>query len=114
MFSKKECGICYEALAIYKYRKTNCNHIFCKNCWNKWFIQYSNITCPLCRSEVKQKTKVKWRVIILMMILCIQLSILMFIILGKPCKDLLMEILMVELIIILPLMLICKVAKMLT
>ena len=37
-----ECGICFEDNCDYK---TNCNHLFHKNCISKWLN-----TCPICEN----------------------------------------------------------------
>ena len=50
---KKECVICYEYKYLYKFPTCN-NHIFCKNCINRWseknlLINNGKKNCPLCR-----------------------------------------------------------------
>ena len=44
---KGECGICYDIKSLIK---TNCDHLFCKNCITEW-IKKSN-TCPMCRNVI--------------------------------------------------------------
>jgi len=42
------CGICYEPV-VSKF-KTECAHIFCKDCIYRWFIE--NFNCPCCRKDL--------------------------------------------------------------
>ena len=43
--NKVECSICYDSIT--KYRKTPCNHIYCKTCIQTWIA--TNNHCPYCR-----------------------------------------------------------------
>jgi len=55
IFDVKECSVCYEEITKVNYRRTNCNHIYCGVCINKWKnIQKNNLhfTCPMCVSPV--------------------------------------------------------------
>jgi len=46
------CTICMkEELKDEDVYKTDCNHMFCKECLDDWF-QRGNQTCPLCRSYI--------------------------------------------------------------
>ena len=47
---KIQCPICLNDELIQKCIKTDCNHIFCEECINKWIQK--NITCPLCRKTI--------------------------------------------------------------
>ena len=42
------CHICYEESSNMK--KTKCNHMFCKSCFNKWMEEHD--TCPMCRKQI--------------------------------------------------------------
>lgn len=44
---EQECSICLSISDSI----TNCDHYFCKDCINRWYNK--NITCPLCREEIK-------------------------------------------------------------
>ena len=44
------CSICYNH--IIEDVITECNHIYCKECLDKWFDKGKN-SCPLCRREIK-------------------------------------------------------------
>ena len=46
------CIICYNNILEESLCKTNCNHIYCKDCLNKWFDR-GNVECPMCRVPVK-------------------------------------------------------------
>lgn len=50
MNSNYECSICFDLKNDMIY--TNCDHIFCKNCIDKW-LKKTN-TCPLCRKNIIQ------------------------------------------------------------
>lgn len=48
-----ECPICYDNTLKYRSLSLNCNHTFCKKCYNNWNIRCKSLsyktTCPLCR-----------------------------------------------------------------
>ena len=44
----ESCSICYENIC--KKAITNCNHVFCKDCFLIW--SKTNSTCPICRQNV--------------------------------------------------------------
>ena len=49
---KLSCTICFgENFTDDDTYKTECNHIFCKNCLDTWFSR-GNKCCPLCRSDI--------------------------------------------------------------
>jgi hypothetical protein len=48
-----ECCVCYNKKPL---RRTNCNHEFCNECWDKWFVQSRKIHCPYCRAVCIQQT----------------------------------------------------------
>jgi hypothetical protein len=56
--SEEECSICYTGLNLDNIVETQCNHIYCVNC----FIQYIqskplteiNIKCPFCRQIIQK------------------------------------------------------------
>jgi hypothetical protein len=51
---KLSCTICFdENLTDDDTYKTECNHIFCKNCLDTWFSR-GNKCCPLCRSYINE------------------------------------------------------------
>ena len=51
---KLSCTICFnESLSEDDTYKTECNHIFCKNCLDTWFMR-GNKCCPLCRSDINE------------------------------------------------------------
>lgn len=46
------CTVCYNTIDDKDKCTTNCNHIYCKGCLNKWFDR-GNVECPMCRVPVK-------------------------------------------------------------
>ena len=51
---KLSCTICFgENFTDDDTYKTECNHIFCKNCLDTWFMR-GNKCCPLCRSDINE------------------------------------------------------------
>ena len=56
MESIEECPICTKSIPInIDNAKTPCGHIFCFGCIIKWIIENNN-TCPLCRTNIYQKS----------------------------------------------------------
>jgi hypothetical protein len=53
LYSKQqvECPICYVEIDYKNEIKTDCNHVFCKDCINK-LTETTNI-CPCCRNDMK-------------------------------------------------------------
>ena len=50
----KECNICFEIPEFKNLVVTNCNHYFCRLCYDNWTVNLINsnklnITCPCCR-----------------------------------------------------------------
>ena len=46
------CIICFEELLINdNIRKTDCNHMFHRNCIDKWLTEYNNY-CPVCKKNL--------------------------------------------------------------
>ncbi len=45
----KDCPICMLSIKNMDARKMECNHVFHKNCIDKWLIQYKKVYCPVCR-----------------------------------------------------------------
>lgn len=64
---KRECPVCYEAINDTNEIITDCNHNFCKNCFDR-FTQETN-SCPYCRNEIKEYTFIK---------LCMEIMVLTF------------------------------------
>jgi hypothetical protein len=50
--NKFECSICFENK--HTGIKLNCKHVFCKKCIEKWVINETNKTCPMCRKNIKK------------------------------------------------------------
>lgn len=52
LYSKElyECPVCYIPINYKNEIKTNCNHIYCKDCIEK--INELEANCPCCRSEI--------------------------------------------------------------
>lgn len=48
----RECPICYTDFDDYNTVRTNCNHLFCKDCILK-VIDHGNHSCPYCRTPLK-------------------------------------------------------------
>lgn len=46
------CSICLETIDVDHQCQTNCNHIFCKVCLDKWFDK-EKISCPMCRTKIQ-------------------------------------------------------------
>ena len=59
-YCDNECVICQE---IPKYKdavRTDCNHYYCKNCWDSWInTPSSNKNCPTCRKVMPNITGFK-------------------------------------------------------
>jgi len=57
-----DCAICQETPKVKDCILTECNHYFCKGCWNGWMnAERSNKTCPTCRKEMPRITSFKAR-----------------------------------------------------
>ena len=46
------CIICFNNISEDSLCRTNCNHIYCKECLHKWFDR-GKIDCPMCRLNIK-------------------------------------------------------------
>ena len=46
------CIICFNNIPEESLCKTNCNHIYCRDCLHTWFDR-GNIECPMCRVNVR-------------------------------------------------------------
>jgi hypothetical protein len=53
--STEPCAVCMEKRKKGDTITTECNHSFCKPCWNKW-MDTNNRTCPCCRNACKSVT----------------------------------------------------------
>jgi hypothetical protein len=52
-----ECAICQETPKYKDAVCTDCNHYYCKNCWDVWMnALISNHTCPTCRKVAPKTT----------------------------------------------------------
>ncbi len=52
------CCICFNEINDETRHVTECSHIFCKKCINKWFdIKNSNNTCPMCRTILNKESE---------------------------------------------------------
>jgi len=50
---KDGCSICgKEQLKIDELKVLQCNHVWHRECINKWFINRDNYSCPLCRNTI--------------------------------------------------------------
>lgn len=49
------CAVCMEKQKKGHTITTECNHTFCKPCWNSW-MNTNNRTCPCCRKQCKNIT----------------------------------------------------------
>lgn len=47
--SHSNCPICMETLNNRQVRKMGCDHIYHKQCLDKWLIRYKKVNCPVCR-----------------------------------------------------------------
>lgn len=45
-----DCIICLDRFVIITMKKTICDHLFCNECYIKWFTD--NDSCPLCRQVI--------------------------------------------------------------
>lgn len=45
-----DCIICLDRFVIITMKKTTCDHLFCNECYIKWFTD--NDSCPLCRQII--------------------------------------------------------------
>ena len=49
-----KCSICHtENININEICKTNCNHLYCKECLDTW-LNRGNIDCPMCRGDISE------------------------------------------------------------
>jgi len=51
-----ECSICFDNFKEIDLIKTDCNHIFCKTCFEKtieYVLPYKSISCSLCRQKIE-------------------------------------------------------------
>ena len=44
-----ECIVCYED--AWNPVKLNCTHVICEDCFEQWYIDRENSTCPICRDD---------------------------------------------------------------
>lgn len=47
-----ECPICFQEILAEDLITTNCNHIYCYDCFNKW-LNKNKTTCPICRINLE-------------------------------------------------------------
>jgi hypothetical protein len=47
-----ECPICLGVVRIGESTRTECQHLFCKNCLETWLK--GNTTCPICRTVIRE------------------------------------------------------------
>jgi len=56
------CAVCLETPKHKDAVCTECNHYFCKDCWNSWMnAERSNKKCPTCRKDMPRITYFKAR-----------------------------------------------------
>jgi hypothetical protein len=57
-----ECAICQETPKYKDAVCTECDHYYCKDCWNGWMNAVgSNKKCPTCRKDMPRTTSYKTR-----------------------------------------------------
>jgi len=57
-----DCAICQETPKVKDCILTECNHYYCKGCWNGWMnAERSNKKCPTCRKDMPRITSFKAR-----------------------------------------------------
>jgi hypothetical protein len=51
-----ECSICYTSIYDYNRLTTNCNHLFCIECFKQYTVEkdIQILSCPMCRQEIKE------------------------------------------------------------
>lgn len=49
------CAICFEDIDDFNCKRISCNHLFHKECLDRWIL-YKRV-CPMCREPVKKPTK---------------------------------------------------------
>merc|ERR1711964_42239 len=49
------CTICREARVNTKLI-SGCNHLFCRDCINRWFDEFGGQHCPTCKLKLKKST----------------------------------------------------------
>jgi len=49
------CPVCYENMHIKNPIKLNCKHTICEECFEKWYIQANNSSCPMCRNQMHKQ-----------------------------------------------------------
>ena len=47
------CIICFNNIPKELLCKTNCNHLYCKECLDTW-LNRGNIDCPMCRGDISE------------------------------------------------------------
>jgi hypothetical protein len=58
------CAVCLETPKHKDSICTECNHYFCKPCWNSWMnAERSNKKCPTCRKDMPRTTSFKARAV---------------------------------------------------
>jgi hypothetical protein len=56
------CPVCYENMHNIKNSiKLKCNHTICDECFEKWYIQANNSSCPMCRNEMHKQDEYFWK-----------------------------------------------------
>ena len=59
-----DCAICQEKPKIKDSICTECNHYYCKTCWNEWMNSPNgNKGCPTCRKDMPRVTSFKARAV---------------------------------------------------
>lgn len=50
------CSICHDNFKVNEYKRelNLCGHIFHKKCIDKWFLNNTNLECPLCRQSYEK------------------------------------------------------------
>ncbi len=59
VLEEKECGICFEVQTSDDLIATNCGHIFCRTCLQKWKDAKINLKCPMCREKLHWREPIR-------------------------------------------------------
>lgn len=55
--TEESCSICTEPFKIHSTVKTPCGHLFHNRCIQRWITESSNMSCPMCRENLYNKSQ---------------------------------------------------------
>ena len=57
--TEHECCVCCTMST--NIRITRCGHFICEDCYNEWFVQMNEHSCPCCNLNVNQNEVVRYQ-----------------------------------------------------